>query len=312
MSRENRARSRAIAQAAAVLSAAVLAGLAACSHGGSSTAGAPGATSAQPSGSSTARPSSPAAGMARIELAPLTSQVQRPTDAQLKQSARVLRARLTGAGIPSVAVVIEGDRIAIDVPRGKVDQALALSMPALLRIRPVKAGPFPTGSSETATYPGVTGADLKLLRTLDCRRQTADKDHPDRTVAVCDEEGEAKYLLGPAIIEGTEIAGAEATHDTSGSGGWQILFTFTSGGQQTWTGYTAKHNAGVTPGDAGNSVAFVVDGRVLSAPEIQDTITGPTSITGKFTRTSATDLANALKSGALPLSFTVQSVVPPN
>src|SRR5262249_2981374 len=52
-----------------------------------------------------------------------------------------------------------------------------------------------------------------------------------------------------------------------------------------------------------NKVAFVLDGRVISYPEIQQVINGETSITGDFTQDSATDLANALKFGALPLTF---------
>jgi preprotein translocase subunit SecD len=48
----------------------------------------------------------------------------------------------------------------------------------------------------------------------------------------------------------------------------------------------------------------VLDGRVISAPEIQGTINGRTSITGQFNQDSATALANSLKYGALPLTFT--------
>jgi preprotein translocase subunit SecD len=53
-----------------------------------------------------------------------------------------------------------------------------------------------------------------------------------------------------------------------------------------------------------NQLAIVLDGRVVSAPVIQEAITGGSAqITGNFTQQEATDLANVLKFGALPLSF---------
>jgi preprotein translocase subunit SecD len=51
-------------------------------------------------------------------------------------------------------------------------------------------------------------------------------------------------------------------------------------------------------------VAFTLDGRVISAPTIQGAINGRTTITGDFTQEEATQLANQLKYGALPLTFT--------
>jgi preprotein translocase subunit SecD len=100
--------------------------------------------------------------------------------------------------------------------------------------------------------------------------------------------------------------------DQKGVGGWEVLLEFTSNGNTIWTGYTSKHNARITPGDIANRLAFVVDGKVISAPEIQHTLTGGTSITSDFDRTGAADLANALDSGALPLVLSVQSVVAVN
>jgi preprotein translocase subunit SecD len=59
-------------------------------------------------------------------------------------------------------------------------------------------------------------------------------------------------------------------------------------------------------------VAVTLDGRVVSAPRINGAIPGGnTEITGNFNQASATQLANQLKYGALPLSFeqaTAQSI----
>ncbi len=56
-------------------------------------------------------------------------------------------------------------------------------------------------------------------------------------------------------------------------------------------------------------VDFTLDGEVISPTQIQETITTPvTQISGNFTQTSATQLANALNFGALPLAFTTGTV----
>jgi len=57
-----------------------------------------------------------------------------------------------------------------------------------------------------------------------------------------------------------------------------------------------------------NRFGIVLDGLVISAPSANEPITGgQASITGSFTQASATTLANQLKYGALPLSFTTQT-----
>jgi preprotein translocase subunit SecD len=53
-----------------------------------------------------------------------------------------------------------------------------------------------------------------------------------------------------------------------------------------------------------NQVAIVLDGLVVSAPRINEAInSGSAQISGSFSQTDATDLANVLKYGALPLAF---------
>ncbi len=73
--------------------------------------------------------------------------------------------------------------------------------------------------------------------------------------------------------------------------------TFDSEGSTTWAQYTAAN--------IGSQAAFVLDSKVVSAPVIQGATPAgsATSITGQFTNTQATELANTLKYGSLPLSF---------
>ncbi|HEX8109199.1 MAG TPA: protein translocase subunit SecD, partial [Kofleriaceae bacterium] len=138
---------------------------------------------------------------------------------------------------------------------------------------------------------------------------SASLDKPADVIASCDQNGGSKYLLAPAIIEGTEIAGASAVAPTSTSPQWTVSLDFKSSGQATWARYTSQHNVTVTPNDPANNVAFVLDGKTISAPAIQGTINGQTQITGSFTQSQAEDLANVLKYGALPLTFQQQEAL---
>jgi preprotein translocase subunit SecD len=137
----------------------------------------------------------------------------------------------------------------------------------------------------------------------------ASLDKPTDLIASCDANGAAKYLLAPAIIEGTQIAGASVVAPDASNAQWRVALDFKGRGQTIWAEYTAKHNASVTPNDPANNVAFVLDGRTISAPTIQGTINGQTEVTGQFDQKSASDLANVLKYGALPLTFEQQEAL---
>jgi preprotein translocase subunit SecD len=300
-----------------------------------------------------------------------------PSKASLEQARQIIDQRVNGLGVAEAEVVTESPKfIVISVPGNNGDQAKQLGQTALLRFRPLIAGPFPVTASAAATgtpspsasgsatsspsrsasasatptpqgrpappaaaaptttpkstpkttpkasatssptasspaqqYPGVTDPQqLAALERLDCTKSATEgsTDKADQVLAACDQKGTAKYLLNKSIIEGTEIKSAAPVFDTTGVGGWSISMDLKSHGQTIWAQYTSQHNAKVTPNDIKNRVAFVLDGKVVSAPEIQDTINGTTSITGDFSEQSATDLANALKYGALPLTFKQQ------
>src|SRR4051812_2748132 len=131
--------------------------------------------------------------------------------------------------------------------------------------------------------------------TCDTNDTTSDTARSDDYVAACTQDGTAKYLLGPTIIEGTDVTDASSgTQQTTGE--WVVLLDFNNKAENTWAQYTAAN--------VQKNVAFTLDGRVISAPTIQSAInSNPTTITGSFTQTTAEELANQLKYGALPLTF---------
>ncbi|MBI3688971.1 MAG: protein translocase subunit SecD [Actinobacteria bacterium] len=169
---------------------------------------------------------------------------------------------------------------------------------------PASSGsPVPTSPEQL--YPGATPDQLRMLTGLNCKAQQAVIDNPAQEIAACSTDGLYKYVLDKVIgegvpgktpLEGTQIANAQAQYDTQNLQGWVVLLDFRSAGQTTWAEYTAAN--------VGKNVAFTLDGKVVSAPTIQGAINGQTQITGNFDESSAKDLANSLKYGALPLAFT--------
>jgi preprotein translocase subunit SecD len=131
-------------------------------------------------------------------------------------------------------------------------------------------------------------------------------DDPDQPLITCDDQGN-KYLLSKAMIEGTELK--NASYGTpQNSVGWAVDLSFKSQARNTFADVT-KELAGT-----GRTFAIVLDGKVLSAPQVTTPILdGNAQITGKFTQSEARSLSNSLKYGALPVKFnqpTIETIGP--
>ncbi|MFD5192012.1 protein translocase subunit SecD [Streptomyces sp. NPDC058357] len=149
----------------------------------------------------------------------------------------------------------------------------------------------------------------KKFAALDCsskasRAAAARGAKPTDAVVACSSEGDAKYVLGPAEVSGTEVDNAKAGFDQS-RGMWIVNMEFTKQGSKQFQTITKKLSAQQSPQ---NQFAIALDGEVVSAPQVNNTLSGSAEISGSFTQQSADDLANVLSYGALPLSFKEQSV----
>ncbi|MEO3828115.1 protein translocase subunit SecD [Actinomadura sp. B10D3] len=175
-------------------------------------------------------------------------------------------------------------------------------------------------------YPGVTDkAVIKQFEALDCyngdRRAPGANDPNRKFVAACDQDEEsdqvAKYILGPvrALGENVDEAAAMPPDSTQGKASWSVSLKFDGKGGRDFGAVTTDASAAYQqdPSSPRAQVAIILDGQVVSAPSIREgPITGGTaSIDGppdSFNQEYATDLANVLKYGALPLEFTQSSI----
>lgn len=144
----------------------------------------------------------------------------------------------------------------------------------------------------------------------------AGTDDPAKPLVACDYSNKQPYLLKPAPLldgiedpNGTRLTGNEIDSNSPIQGGlnsqtgqMEISFAFKTGdgpnGSQTWSTLTQEYLQ--------KQVAITLDSGVISAPVIQGAtpVGAATSITGDFSQEEAQNLANNLRYGALPLSFT--------
>lgn len=238
------------------------------------------------------------------------------TSDAIDQAVGIIRQRVNSLGVAEAEVASQGSgvnrQIVISVPGETGRRVVELvGQTAELRFRQVLAEGTANAKSlssdtATATLPaGVTADAAAKFAALDCsiatNRQTSGGDDPAATIVACDRAGINKYVLAPAEVVGRDVAKAAATIDQQGAAGWYVLLNFTNEGTSKFGALTTRVVSLVTPQ---NQVAIVLDGLVVSAPRINEAITaGNAQITGSFTQTDATDLANVLKYGALPLAF---------
>ena len=126
-------------------------------------------------------------------------------------------------------------------------------------------------------------------------------DDPDQPLITCDENG-LKYLLSKAVIEGTSLSSASAGIPQN-STAWAVMLKLKGDARKTFADISRELF------NNGGQFAIVLDGKVLSAPGFDGVITdGNAQITGSFSETEATSLANSLKYGALPVRFAQPTV----
>ncbi|WP_413230217.1 protein translocase subunit SecD [Kitasatospora herbaricolor] len=163
---------------------------------------------------------------------------------------------------------------------------------------------------------GTVPADLQAqFAALDCSvdaqrkdYQTADLTKPTVACSSDKEQGYYnKFALGPVQVNGSDISKAQATIDTQNAAGWQVQLQFNDNGSKAFATTTGQLATQAPPA---NQFAVVLDGGVVSHPQVRESIPGGSAvISGSFTQDEAQGLANVLNFGALPLSFAQSDVV---
>jgi preprotein translocase subunit SecD len=169
-----------------------------------------------------------------------------------------------------------------------------------------------TTTSTTTTVPPVIPDDI------DPETGISLVDDPDKIVYLQDDTG-LFFALGPAFLTGADMTGADVGFggiSIGASGGWTVDPSFTSDGGDKFEEATAILSS-FAVGDPRRQMAIVLDGAVISAPQIAsdvapgerlpaDTVVITIGRT-EDAQTEAEDLATVLQYGALPTTFERES-----
>src|SRR3569623_1619637 len=215
----------------------------------------------------------------RFVLTPTQAGIDNATSSAREAEVEVVRKRIDELGTREPTIVREGaSRIMVQVPGLQNPQALKdlLGKTAALEFRlddqnalpsDVDQGIAPPGSD---IVPGAPGSDMA-----------------GRKIAV-------KRLGG---IRGDSLTDARQSFNQQ-TNQPEVVITFNKVGADKFAKLTSEN--------VNKPFAIILDGQVLSAPNINEPILGGTaSISGGFTTESANQLAIALRSGALPVKLTV-------
>ncbi|WP_280233162.1 preprotein translocase subunit SecD [Nocardia cyriacigeorgica] len=241
-----------------------------------------------------------------VTLTAHTADGTRPTPETMHATQQIIQWRAEGMQLTGTTVTITDDAVVITVPGDDGTKARALGQTGRLHMRPVLIATAPKGAEPGATDPTTAKisrqsidpvAQQRALAELDCGTPDPLRsgDDPQLPLVTCSTDGTEVMVLGPSILDNDAIDDAES-QSAPQTGGPIIEVTFTQAGAEIFAEHTAEN--------IGARFAFVVDTSVVSAPTIQQAITGEsTQIAGNLTADSARELANSLRFGALPVTF---------
>jgi preprotein translocase subunit SecD len=285
-------------------------------------------------------------GGTQITLAPqLEGDSDSVSAEQLNQAVGIIRQRIDASGVSEAEITTQGGQnVVVSIPGVPDDETLQrIEASAKLEFRPVlvtevaatsavgddaTATPAPTepaaeptpALNDVPTTEPTNASDLAYVTealadeytNFDCASEAAEETNvapADKPLVTCDDLAQYKYILGPVEVAGDTISDATnslvATSQGVSTGQWGVNIEFNSTGTKQFAAVTERLY-GLT--GAQNQFAIVLDGRVISAPTTNAIITdGNPQITGSFTQDTSKTLADQLKFGALPISFTTQS-----
>ena len=190
----------------------------------------------------------------------------------------------------------------LEVLRHRVD-ALGVSEPTLVRAgerRIIVELPDVQDPTEAAKVIGKT-AQL-TFHAVRPHVPGGDEATPSTQV---DETGQP-LRIASASLTGDDVKGADAITEPQ-LGRWQVSVDFRGAGQAKWAELTGRA-ACSPPGDPQRRIAIVLDGKVISSPQVETDVAcdtgiagGSTVITGDFSETEARELALLIRAGALPV-----------
>lgn len=257
---------------------------------------------------------------------------------QLDQAVEIIRQRVDGTGVSEAEISTQsGSNIVVSMPgvpssetRDLIQTSAQMAFRPVITTSegaptpedqrtPIEDIPEPDAEPTDSSDPNwVTPELVKEFEALDCSAQRPQDERkaqdPEKAVVACDPANNAKYILGPLEIPGTDIDdasyGTATNQQGMSTGQYAVNLQFNSEGTQTFKELSERlYQIGQSQqGDPRSQFAILLDGTVISAPSMNAVINdGSAQITGSFTEEDAQFLSEQLKYGALPVSFSIES-----
>ena len=185
----------------------------------------------------------------------------------MKQSLEIIRRRVDEVGTREPTIQKQGER------------RILIQVPGI------------GSASELKTLIGTT-AKLGFYPVLKQTSNSEERGNGRTQTLPAKDDKNIYYVLekSPAVT-GEELVDAQPTFDQNGQPA--VSFRFNPGGARKFGNYTANN--------VGALFAIVLDGEVISAPQIREAITGGSGqITGNFSVEESSELSILLRAGALP------------
>lgn len=246
-------------------------------------------------------------GGAHIVLQARETAENKVTEDSIERLLAVLRNRVDQYGVAEPVIQREGrDRVIVDLP-GIQDPDAALELigkTAQLEFRAVEQatqsvppGPQRPNYDSDEEFKRAQERWTKAKEEIASMKDTLQERGKalEGSLVTRDEEGRY-FLLGAVLVGGKELVDAKTQYDNLGRA--VVSISFSSEGAKLFDKATADN--------VGRQVAIVLDGIVISAPVVQERITGGNAqISGRFTPQEASRLAIMLRAGALPIAVEV-------
>lgn len=246
-------------------------------------------------------------GGAHIVLQAKESEDSKVTEDSIERLLAVLRNRVDQYGVAEPVIQREGrDRVIVDLP-GIQDPDAALELigkTAELGFRSVieatatvPPGPQRPNYDSDEEFQRAQTRWNEASSQIEAGRETLAKRSEEIAGSRVSRDDEGRYyLLGPVLVGGKDLVDAKTQYDSLGRA--VVGLTFSSEGAKLFDKATADN--------VGRQIAIVLDGVVISAPVVQERITGGNAqISGRFSAAEASRLAIMLRAGALPIAVEV-------
>ena len=209
----------------------------------------------------------------KIVLSETDAGVAASIDNAMAQAVEVIRRRIDELGTREPTIVRQGsNRIVVQVPGLQDPSALKalIGKTAKLEFKLVDVNADPAEVAQGRAPPG-----SQILPAI---------------------EGGAVVVKRRALVTGDQLIDSQVSSDQNGAPAVSFRFDSTGG----------RRFAKATQENTGKPFAIILDGKVISAPRINEPILGGSGIiSGSYTTASANELAILLRSGKLPVQLKV-------